>query len=65
LNRFKHAAQENNGHLVLSEEKVPEHLRVSLPQLHEEEVIGHGSSNVVYKTNYEVKLTPRVSKEIY
>jgi hypothetical protein len=49
----------------LSEEKVPEHLRVSLPQLHEEEVIGHGSSNVVYKTNYEVKLTPRVSKEIY
>jgi hypothetical protein len=35
------AAETSDGHLVVSEEDVPEHLRISLSELHEEEVIGH------------------------
>jgi serine/threonine protein kinase len=46
------AAETSDGHLVVSEEDVPEHLRISLSELHEEEVIGHGSSSVVYKASW-------------
>ena len=46
------ATEGNDGRLIVSEEEVPEHLRISSSDLHIEDFIGYGSSSAVYKATW-------------